>query len=267
MRKLSASLLVIFTTLLLTSCQQEVGQIIEQASHCKIDKGYYYGGSGGINDSVIFTYTNGKLSRAEGNDEYVLYSYNGDNISIRKFYEKPGNIFYSVDSIAYDNSNRITRLTSWEYPSSFGFDTVNLVYIFTYQGAILNKVEETEIIPNTSSSITNYLFTNNAAGNTERIQIADEFNNVYDSISYSYNTNPNYFKIVHPHFFLFDPFFQLHVGLVPHFPYFYSRNNVIKYTIYGNVDYNIVYGLDSLSNVTSVDMGGFEYMKYKYSCQ
>jgi hypothetical protein len=73
--------------------------------------------------------------------------------------------------------------------------------------------------------------------------------------------------VVHPHFWLFDPTFQIHVGLEAHLPYFYSRNNVAQFTIYDGWDYHIGYGLDSINQVTSVTVDGDDYMKYRYSCQ
>lgn len=251
---------------LFISCQREINDIITTAQQCKIVTGYYYGGSGGINDSALFTYTNDKVTRVEDRDEYVTYFYNGNNISIRKFYEKPGDLFWSIDSIEYNSSNKITRLINWSYPSSFTYDTTRIVYTFTYQDSKLSKVIESEELLNLPPDTSIYIFNTNAAGNLDHIYITDADNNVYDSISYYFDANPNYFKIVHPHFFLLDPFFELHVGLVPHFPYFYSQNNVVRFTVYGNIDYPIVYGLDSSHHMTSLDMGGFEYMKYKYQC-
>lgn len=104
-------------------------------------------------------------------------------------------------------------------------------------------------------------------GNIEKMILEDADHIAFDSIRYSFNTNPNYFKIADPHFFLFDPFFQLHAGVIAHIPYFYSTNNVTQFTIYVNWDYDVTFGLDSVNQVTSVNLDGAEYMKYKYECQ
>ena len=267
MKRLYTFCVMLSVTLLYFSCQKEISEIIQEESQCRIIMGYYYGGSGGINDSVAFTYTGDHVTRSEGRDEYVLYYYTGNNITVRKIYEKPGNALIYLDSISYDNSNRITKLINWEYPGMSNYDTTNIIYDFTYQGQSIKKVVETTIIPNYYSDTANWLFTTDASGNVKRVDLTNyDQTMVWDSIKYTYNTDPNYFKAVHPHFFLFDPFFGLHAGQVPHFAYFYSHNNVINFTIYGNWDYPIVYGLDSLNNVVRVDMGGFEYMKYKYEC-
>jgi hypothetical protein len=88
-----------------------------------------------------------------------------------------------------------------------------------------------------------------------------------DSSLYQYDANPNYFKLIHPHFFLFDPEFQLQTGFETQLAYFYSKNNVSNINVYGSWDYPVVYGLDSTNKVTRVDMGGFPYLKYDYQCQ
>ena len=261
-------LTAIIISVVFISCQQEIADFINPEQPCRIITGYYYGGSGGINDSVQFTYTGDNVTRSEGRDQYVTYSYTGNNITVRKFYEKPGDLLWSVDSIEYNASDKITRLINRNYPSNWiNLDSTRTIYSFIYSGTHLSKVIESEDHFFQPPDTGVYVFNSNAAGNLDHIYITDAQNNVWDSISYYFDANPNYFKIAHPDFFLFDPFFELHVGLVPHFPYFYSQNNVTGFTIYGNANYSIVYGLDSLNNMTRVDMGGFEYMKYKYACQ
>lgn len=268
MKKIYTLCILISFTLLYFSCQKEISWTNPEETPCRIITGYYYGGSGGLNDSVVFTYTGDNVTRAENRDYYVLYYYTGNNITVRKTYEKPGNILVYLDTVSYDNSNRITRLINWEYPGMSNPDTTKYIYDFNYQGGAISKVVETTIIPNYYSDTANWLFTSDAAGNIKKVDLTNyDQTMVWDSIKYNYNADPNYFKVVHPHFFLFDPFFELHVGLVPHFAYFYSHNNVSSFDYYGNVNYAITYRLDSLNNnVTSVDMGGFEYMKYKYEC-
>jgi hypothetical protein len=249
------------------SCQQEIAEIINSVSSCRIDKGYYYGGSGGINDSVLFTYSDNKVIKAEGVDDIVNYTYTGNHITGRRFYEKPGNLFWSVDSILYDGSGNITKMINRSYPSSQVFDTTLSTYDFSYTAGRLSQVIETETIVNNPPDSILYTIHTDASGNLDKITFSDFGFNYQDSVLYAFDTNPNYFKIVHPHFFLFDPFFELQVGLVSQLPYFYSHNNVINFNVYGAYNNPVVYGVDSANHVTRVDMGGFEYMKYRYSCQ
>jgi len=97
MRKIYAFCFVLLATVVFISCQKEITNIIQEQSHCRIVTGYYYGGSGGLNDSVVFTYTADKVTRAENRDYYVLYFYTGNNITVRKTYEIPGNTLVFLD--------------------------------------------------------------------------------------------------------------------------------------------------------------------------
>jgi hypothetical protein len=264
--KLTASVLAVLT-MVFYACQKEIGPYPETpTTACHIDMGYYYGGSGGINDSVAFTYTGNRVTRAEGRDDIVTYRYDGENIIGRSFYEKPGMVFWSVDSISYDAANRVSRIVNWSYPSSYTYDTTREEFRFYYVGNKLSLVKEYSEIVNYYIDSAFYTFYPDAAGNLQKFTIGDG-TVVYDSVLYQFDNNPNYFRMAHPHFYLFDPFFELQVGLISHMPYFYSTNNVTNFNVYGSFDYPIVYGLDSLQNVTSLDMGGFEYIKYRYSCQ
>ena len=262
---------IAIASVIVMSCQQDLAEFVPQLQqNCKIRTGYYYGGSGGLNDSMNFTYSGDKVIRADAFYYYILYSYANERISIRKFYDNLSSELVQVDSIGYDGTGKISNLVSWYYADPFFGDTTRVKYQVDYANGKLAKVTETYIL--FSSFGTEYdtlisLFQTNAAGNIDKLSIADAQGFVYDSVTYSFDNNPNYFSIAHPDFFLLDPYFQLQVGLTSHFPYFYSRNNVTSFHIYGSADYDIQYGLDSLNNVSSVDMDGFQYMKYRYQCQ
>lgn len=47
---------------------------------CRIQTAYYYGGSGGINDTANFFYTGTRLISVMGSGAGVLYTYNGDQL-------------------------------------------------------------------------------------------------------------------------------------------------------------------------------------------
>lgn len=149
------------------------------------------------------------------------------------------------------------------------WNTALIEHSFTYSGANIAQVTMIETYyPPTGPKSTRCIMIYHGCcrKHRETIITRDRDNDLYDSIHYYYNTHPNYSQIVNPHFGLFDPNFQLHVGMIPHLPYFYSKNNVTRFVYYLTYDYDISYGLDSFNNVTGIDMGGSEYMKYRYSC-
>jgi hypothetical protein len=257
--------------ILILSCQQELPAILNQVQSCKVIRGYYYGGSAAINDSADFVYdAAGKLIKWTGNDGYYDYFYNGSRITARIFHEKTGGLVLFIDSARYDSQNNVSELVFYDYSGWYGYDSSRSVLTFQYQDNQLKHITNINYFDQGFGIETDTVLTNvfwNAAGNIDKMVFIDNFNNSYDSILYQYNADPNYFKLANPQFFLFDPGFELHAGFEPHLAYFYSRNNVINFNIYGGFNYPITYGHDSLNHVTSIDMGGFEYMKYKYECQ
>ena len=260
---------VLIVSIIFLSCQQELPAIITQAQNCKIIKGYYYGGSGGINDSADFIYDGaGKLIKWKGNDGYYDYFYNGGRITARVFHENTGGTVLFIDSALYNAGNNISELIFYDYSGWYGYDSSRSVLTFGYQDNKLNHITNINYFDQGFGIETDTVYTTvswNSSGNIDKMMFTDYSSNAYDSISYQYNADPNYFKLVHPQFFLFDPGFELHAGFESHLAYFYSSNNVINFIVYG-FNYPVDYGLDSLRHVTSVKMGGFDYMKYNYRC-
>jgi hypothetical protein len=234
-------------------------------SLCNVTTAYYYYAAAGLYDTANFTYNGNKIIKSEGELNIVTYEYSGDNIAARKFFDKTAGEYYQNDIIEYDGSNRITSLTTWQYPSRQ--DTARIIYLFNYIGNDIDNITRIETWfsgrPISDTTVSKF---HNSGGNTSLITTTDLHGNLYDSIRYQYNTEPNYFRGVHPHFHLLDANFYLHNSSVYNIPYFYSTNNVIRYIENGTQDFNMVYTLDASNNLTGIDMAGVPYMKYKYSC-
>jgi hypothetical protein len=231
---------------------------------CRIQTSYFYGG-GGVDDSANYIYEAGRLVRVEGESARVLYGYSGNRLVSMHFYEWPDNVLYRIDSFHYLNDSMISRLVSHDYDMYNHNDTVHAVVDFTYNGTKLmemNTIYGYEGYSETDTSISEFRWTGD---NVSSILLKS---NVWadDSIYYQYDTNPNYFQNVSKNFLFADPFFQLHVGLDPHLPYFISKNNVTQFTIYTDVDYPILYEVDSLNRPILVSQSTFPYMGYKYEC-
>jgi hypothetical protein len=262
-----ASSCILITCITFFSCQQEPADIINQAQQCKITAGMYYGGSGSMNDSANFSYdTQGKLVKWKGFYGQYDYFYNGTNIVSRRYTEGTDLIY--MDSVYYDAGNRITNMVFYDY-SGMVADTVHTKIVFKYINNRLDNLLNIEYYDYGAGLMADTIISKmfwNAGGNIEKLVYYDTNNQPFDSILYQYNSDPNYFKVIHPNFFLLDPEFELYAGFEPHLPYFYSTNNVSNSNMYGTFDYPITYGLDSTSKVTSLGMGGFEYFRYRYQC-
>ncbi len=268
--------LAFIAAFLFISCQKDVARtedpdntnpivnIVPQDS-CHIRTAYYYGGSGGINDSADFFYTGTKLTSVIGSSADVLYAYAGDRLFSMAYYEKPGNLLYHIDTFHYANDSMLSQIISHDFDMYNHFDTVHSVIDFIYNGNILSNlktVDRYEGSPDSDTLISDFRWEND---NVKSIL----FHSSYwadDSIYYDYDTIPNYFNATSRYFFMADPFFQIHVGFDPHLPYFISKNNVVNFTIYTNIDYPITYQTDSMHHPTMVNQGGFDYMGYKWEC-
>ena len=265
-------LFILLTLLVLVcvSCQKELSEIRIGVEECRITMGHYYGG-GGMHDSAQFVYNDqGRLIKWINTDGHYDYYYNGANIIARVYTENGGQV-WNIDSIRYNADNSIAEIVFYDVSGTFGADTLHNKTIFQYQSGRVEQLRTIEYLDPAFGPPTDTTFITiswNAAGNIEKMRFVN--NGIWgfdDSVSYQYDSNPNFFSLLHPHFFLFDPQFQLQAGFETQLAYFYSRNNVSNMNVYGSWDHPVVYGLDSANNVTKVDMGGFPYVKYEYVCQ
>jgi hypothetical protein len=261
---------IVSLCMLLLSCQREINDVLRSASSCKITNGYYYYSSAGIYDSAIFTYDQDKISRVEGDEYFATYSYTGDNITGRKFFHKiNNNALLTSDTIQYGSDNSVSKMISWFYPTSSLGDTVRIVYLFNYTGenvsSVIKQKTQFTLLGIEIDTVISTFYTN-ATGNTDYILMKSPQGGLYDSIHYTYDTKPNYFRAIHPYFFIFDPFFILHQDIVADFPYTMSKNNVLKFSYNFTGEDNAEYETDSLNNITAVDLSGSPYMRYKYQC-
>ncbi|HEX6334805.1 MAG TPA: hypothetical protein VFZ78_11300 [Flavisolibacter sp.] len=252
---------------ILFSCQQDVNSIINQAQQCRIASSNYYGG-GGVNDSATYFYdVNNKLIKVENMDGYYTYFYSGDRIVKRTYHDNMANDLWYIDSVYYSSGNTISELVRYDYSGQWA-DTIHNRILFHYQNGKMSNLTYLDYYTLWGVNYVDTMKVNvvwNGANNIDKIVYLDMGQPV-DSILYQYDTNPNYFRVVHPNFFLHEPQLQLYTGLEPHFAYYYSANNVINSNMYGSFDYPVDYGLDSTNKITSIDMGGFPYISYKYQC-
>jgi hypothetical protein len=268
MRK--SGLLLLALPFIIISCQKEVNEIIaENEPACRVTMGHYYGG-GGMHDSARFTYdASGRLVSWENMDGEYVYTYDGDRIRTRVYRENSGQV-WNIDSVRYNADNTISEIVYYDVSGTYGPDTIHTKVIFFYDGSRVSQTKTVDYYdygmgPETDT--TTSTFTWSATGNIEKIRFVNTgYMTFDDSVLYRYDNNPNYFKAIHPHFFLFDPELQLQTGFETQLAFFYSRNNVSNINVYGTWDYPISYGIDSTNKVTSLDMGGFPYVSYEYEC-
>ncbi|MEO8771027.1 MAG: hypothetical protein ABI402_13095 [Ferruginibacter sp.] len=144
--------LVFIAGMCLTACQKELEHTDDPASvippnlnivhdSCRIATRYYYGGSGGINDSANFFYTGNKLVNVIGTSADVLYTYNGDQLFSMAYYEKPGNLLYHIDTFHYLNDSVLSQVLSHDFDMYNHNDTVHAVIDFIYSANLLTNLK------------------------------------------------------------------------------------------------------------------------------
>ncbi len=260
-------LLLLTTIVFLFSCQKEIEfdplDPVPPADSCRIHTSYFYGG-GGVNDSAVYVYENGILTRLEGSEAIVKYFYAGNFIRAMEYTSTFSNEVYRIDTFDFANG-LLSRVRTHEY-DFFWNDSIYSDLVFQYNGTKLSRITRVDSLLNVAgyndTLYSDFVYTGE---NITAMYMSDNMG-VFDSIFYAYNNDLNYFNPVSRYFYLADPFFRIHVGFEPHVPYFLSRNNVINFTIYDGEDYPISYQLDSLNRPLLVSQGGFEYMGYKYEC-
>ena len=257
--------------LIISSCQKSIKGDEQPtpppAPSCKVVNAYYYANNA-IYDSASFTYNGDKVMRAESDIKTITYTYSGSNINTLTYFDKLAKAVSFVDSIDYDANNKMTRLRVWYYPGRFSDVNSQYTYLFSYKGNNIDKISsihQSESSSTISDSLTN-MFNLDGAGNTQSIVTIDRLGNVYDSVHYSYDNNPNYFKKVNPNFFIFDANFDMQGNYLHHLPYAISTNNVTNFSYFANSVYNVTYQLDSLKNLTQVNVNGAPYATYSYTC-
>ena len=257
--------------LIIYSCQKEIKgnetPAPPPAPSCKPVNAFYYANNA-IYDSASFVYSGDKVMRAESDIKSITYTYSGANISTLTYYDKLAKAVSFTDTIDYDANNRMTRLRVTYYPGRFSAVYNQYTYLFSYKGNNIDRISSIHQGESNSSngdSLTN-IFTVDAAGNTQSIVTIDRQGNVYDSVHYSYDSNPNYLKKMNPNFFIFDANFQMQGSYLHHLPYATSTNNVTNFSYFANSVYNVTYQLDSLKNVTQVSVNGAPYATYSFTC-
>ncbi|HYJ38000.1 MAG TPA: hypothetical protein VEV87_05265 [Chitinophagaceae bacterium] len=269
MKQIFYSIAFISFLQLYSSCQKELSATSDQGKTCKLASATYYLAFGGVYDSSAFVYNGDKVIRAESEIKTITYGFNGSNITTRTYFDKLANAVSFSDTSEYDASNRLKKLTAWFYPGRFAQETTKITYLFNYNGDFVDKVTSIQqAYPNNSTSDTLHnIFRVDAAGNTENIITVDNIGNIYDSVHYAYDRNPNYFKKIHPNYFIFDVNFQMQGNYLHHLPYFFSTNNVTEFSYYGTGTYPVGYEMDSLKNMSSVSVSGSPYVTYRYDCK
>jgi hypothetical protein len=253
----------IFPTLVFVSCQKEITGDKPVQLNCKISKGQYVQ-TNGVNDSAQFIYDDwGRVIKWKDSYGYYDYLYSGSNIQALTFKNNGTSDLLYLDSVIYNMDNSISEIRFYDY-TQLPYNLKRRKAIFIYdQNRVSSIMKVTYEETNPDTLVLN--FTWNTQGNVDRIVSAAKGGIIVENITFQYNNSPNYFRSIHPQFFLFDPQFGLGNDFEWQTAFYLSQNSVTQFNRNGSTQ-NLVYYFNNLNQLTEVDLGSNK-TNYSYQCQ
>ena len=239
------SLLFSFSLLILvSSCQKNPSVDILPEASCELSKAYYYDETGAIADSLVYTYTGNKITKAANGDGYITLEYNNDKVTKRNFYDQGDQQPGSYDVFSYNTDGSIKSIKTY---FQFDFQVIPAwQYEFSYSGNKLAKFEIMDYNTVTSqyelNESTTYIYTGENI--TQSVTTHSFGNSDNETFNYAYDNTKNYF-IQSNGLFLHLAFMDgIDGSLVP---LFISSNNVINVSEDGD-DFPLSYKADDNGN-------------------
>lgn len=229
---------------------------------CKLTKAYYFDESGTIADSLVYTYTNNKITKAANADSYITLEYKNDRITKRNFYDPGSQQPGAYDVITYNNDGAIVSIKTY-----FQFDSQTIpaeLYDFIYSGNKLLKLDLKYYNTITSQyeleESTAYVYTGD---NITQSITTTSGSSIADTLNYAHDTNKNYFSRSNA---LFIDFFFMDGILDSAMPLIMSSNNVIN-VFEGGDEFPLSYKTDDKGNFSEWYLDGQIASRYLYDCK
>ena len=263
MKTMKISLLLLLgSSVVFNSCKKDKSDDPAQQT-CKVTKVNYFGTTGAAVDSAVYTYTGDKVSKVQLSAANYTLEYSGNNVVKRNIFSTAGATPDAYDQVTYNSDNTINKIESFERVSS----NYVLVYRanFTYTGGKLTKAAFNDVNNNTPTLYEDYVYT--YTGNNITSSVYTDYSGSTPSsqtLTYSFDTNTNYFKKQNSQFLLIDAFFADFDGLF--LPLAFSDNNVISISGNGQ-SLPFSYTLDSRQNLGDIRLLNQLFARYTYQCQ
>jgi len=260
---LSYLLLFTISSFLISSCQKEPSVDTPPETGCRLAKTYYFNKIGTVVDSLEYTYTGDKLTKASNPYGYFTMEYTNDKITKINYYEPGYTGLEEYYIVAYNADGSMASIK--KHYTGGASPLLYSQYDFSYSAGKLVKFDFKESDYNTGQleliESTTYSYT----GNNITRAVETEYRTVGDYIEtfdFSYDNNENYFAKNSA--LLTDfLFFQGPDGVM--LPFIVSSNNVTK--VYDGYDeYPISYKLDSKNNLFEFNTDGVD-SRYLYNCK
>jgi hypothetical protein len=258
--------LLVPVALIFSSCQKEISGEEVLTPKCRLEKITYYDDTGAFSDSASFVYnSSNKVTRANtAGGYYNLYNYKNDKISSVDYYQDQQGYLRFFDSVVYDGSGRIKNVLF--YTDLPGFNLAYAGYDITYNVANVPEKIIQKVLDTTSGNLVDayqydYTYT---SGNITRLIFTEVASSLKDTITYTYDSNPNYFQKLSTDFGLLDMYLTGATG--QYYGDFgalvFSRNNVTAIN-----SLPVTYQKDAQGNLTELLIDGDRQASYTMKCQ
>lgn len=267
MRSIKSYFFILFAASFIVSCQKEPDASILDVpvTKCTLVKGEFLDGSGGVDDTAGYTYTNSLVSKIAFTDVYYTYQYNANKVSRRSYFQ-PGTVSaLAYDEVTYNGDGTVAKVETFAAAPGVPTGVLLLGYEFTYSaGKLIRMVEKIDTsftgLPLKAYYEYDYTYTGN---NITRYVENDIFNNIKDTVNFTFDNVNNYFK-KNPNALFVDIFFNEINGQLA--PFLFSANNVTMLSSTGG-DLSISYSLDDKTNLKEVLVDGGAVVRYTYKCE
>jgi hypothetical protein len=262
------SLAFLGAVLLFTACKKDDddGGSSPPEQTCRVMKAVYFDSTGARGDSINYTYTGDKITKATFSDGYFYnFEYAGDKVSKRSGFGAGTNTAEYYQQITYRTDGSIEKIET--FIDTLGTGSNYLLYEryeYTNASGKISKIGW--FVPLfTQNVVAEYAYTftgNNVSG----ITISDLTSSpaTTSNLTYTYDANPNYYKKQNAQIHFIDILFGDADPTL--FPLAISENNVTGVASAGGST-AISYTLDSRQNLRVLNVGGAPFVEYTYQCQ
>lgn len=262
------SLAFLGAAILFTACKKDDDDGDAPAQQtCRVTKAVYFDdATGSRDDSANYTYTGDKITKVTFSDGYYYnIEYAGDKVSKKSGFYAGTNTADYYQQITYRTDGTIEKIDTYVDTLGTGSNYVYWVrYEFTYASGKISKIGG--FVPFlTPDKVLEYTYTF-SGNNVTSVAIADLTASpaTTTTLSYTYDTNPNYYKKQNGQIHFIDALFA---DADPRFlPLAISDNNVTRLAGSGGST-NISYTLDSRQNLRTLNVDGAPSVEYTYQCQ
>jgi hypothetical protein len=252
--------LTLFITTFFAACKKDDDDDSGSENACKVTNVQYYD-DGQPDETATYTYNGNQVTKVQFSNYNYTLEYSGNNITKRNYFVSAGATPELYDQISYNSDGTISKIESFEKSSATAYSPF-LRLDFIYSSGKLNKTRYFAFDSTGASALAlenTYTFTGN---NITSLNFQNFADTTQGTVSYTYDTNPNFFKKQNSQIYIVDFLFNHFLFDDGSFlPMAFSENNVTKI-----VNTDISYESDTNQNLKDLKFGGDLIARYTYQC-